>query len=219
MGTCPSTSGRIPQGGQRVCPNSSRVQLSADPMQNSNTKRLKPLKDQDAVVGFQFLRCFFWVFFATGVLGFFIAGTRGILIAAVLSVFASMLIIFVTDKLGGMAGAIYGGSRPTPDLRTRFSADLDRVRYQKMHKRFDEALSTVNQLLTQDPDFPDTLFLKAQILFEGFEDVEGAKKCLTKVIEVAPENQETVHRWASTLYHQLTETKHGTNRRETDERR
>jgi hypothetical protein len=167
------------------------------------------LQDKDSFDSVLFLKSFFWIFFASGVLGFFLFGLTGVLIAAIFSIVASMIAVSASDQVGGMAATLYTGHAPARNLRAQLVADLDGARHHKRHKRFVDALSAVNKILAQDPDFPDALFLKAQILFEGFEDVEGAKKCLTKVMEVVKNKRETIYRWASSFHDELTKTKHG----------
>jgi hypothetical protein len=63
----------------------------------------------------------------------------------------------------------------------------------------------VNRILEIDPDFSGALFLKAQILWEGFENPTAAKGYLEKVIEMKQDKNETIHRWASNLYDELSE--------------
>jgi hypothetical protein len=164
------------------------------------------LPDKDSFDSVLFLKSFFWIFFASGVLGFFLFGKNGVLAAFVFSIVASMIAVSAADDVGGMAAALYTGHSPARNLRAQLVADLDGARNHKRHRRFVDALSAVNKILAQDPDFPDALFLKAQILSEGFEDVEGAKKCLTRVMEVVKDNQETMYRWASTFHDELTKT-------------
>jgi len=48
------------------------------------------------------------------------------------------------------------------------------------------------------------LFLKAQILWEGFEDREAAKSCLLKIIKLEPDKDALYHRWALDLYRELS---------------
>ena len=50
-----------------------------------------------------------------------------------------------------------------------------------------------------------SLFLKAQLLWEGFEDREGAGECLLKIVEVEPDQNAVFYRWALHLYRELDE--------------
>ena len=75
---------------------------------------------------------------------------------------------------------------------------------QKMQKEFDRALWTVNAILDQDPDFPDALFLKGQILKNGFGNSAAAQGYFKRVMTVVPNKTDTLYRWASNCYDELT---------------
>ena len=59
---------------------------------------------------------------------------------------------------------------------------------------------------SKDPNFPEALFLKAKILWEGFEDREAAKSCLLNIIRVEPDKDALYHRWALDLYRELSKS-------------
>ncbi len=48
-------------------------------------------------------------------------------------------------------------------------------------------------------DFNEALFLKAQILEEGFDDIYDAKKCLTRIFQTEPKNSQ-LFQWSNSLY-------------------
>ena len=73
-------------------------------------------------------------------------------------------------------------------------------RHHKLCKRFDEALIKIEDILAKDPEFPEALFLKAQILWQGFGEAEAAKQCLLKVIRIEPDKAAVFHRWSLNLY-------------------
>ena len=80
-----------------------------------------------------------------------------------------------------------------------------------MCNRFDDALLKIEAVLAKDPDFPEALFLKAQILWEGFEDRQAAKECLLKIIKVEPDKKAVFRRWALSFYGELSEGKRQNN--------
>jgi tetratricopeptide (TPR) repeat protein len=84
------------------------------------------------------------------------------------------------------------------------SGDLNVVRYHKLCHRFDDALIKIEEILARDPDFAEALFLKAQILWEGFEDRKAARKCLLKIMAVEPDENAVFHRWALNFYEALS---------------
>lgn len=113
---------------------------------------------------------------------------------------------YVVERLGsGAGGFLSGWSSRRATLRESLTADLQKARYSKREGRFEEALAIINSVLEKDPQFPDALFLKARILWEGFDNREGAQGCLKKVVQVAPKN-ETLHRWAINYYNEITKT-------------
>ena len=84
------------------------------------------------------------------------------------------------------------------------AGDLNVVRYHKLCNQFDEALLKIEDVLAKDPDFAEALFLKAQILWEGFEDRQAAKACLLKITKVEPDKKAVFHRWAINLYREIS---------------
>ena len=118
----------------------------------------------------------------------------------------SLLVVFTIEKLGSILGGnvLSGWTPGLQDPRDQFAADLEKIRECKRTKHFPEALHLANHILRQDPEFPDALYLKATILWEGFGNAEGAKGYLKKIKEKVPEN-ETLHRWASSYYDEIME--------------
>ena len=76
---------------------------------------------------------------------------------------------------------------------------MQQARYQKMQKEYGIALRKVNEILEMDPEFPEALFLKAQILWEGFRNSDAAVPYLEKIQMVVREEQSAVRRWACSL--------------------
>jgi tetratricopeptide (TPR) repeat protein len=128
----------------------------------------------------------------------------GLMIAAVVSaVIGSASSIFAGKACDGAINIFYGLGRRTIGLREQLAGDLNVVRHHKLFNRFDEALIKIENVLAKDPDFPEALFLKARILWEGFEDREAAKSCLLKIIKMEPDQDALYHRWALDFYREL----------------
>ncbi|NVL89642.1 MAG: tetratricopeptide repeat protein [Desulfobacterales bacterium] len=154
-----------------------------------------------------FFRAFFWSFPFLALLGLLIAGVTGLIVAAIVSIIASTITVCISDRLGGaVSKTLFGMHKREWSLREQLSGALNQAMLHKSQKRYDQALRTVNGVLDKDPDFPDALFLKAQILLEGFGNTEAAKGYLKKVMEAVPNNRAAIHRSASRLYHELTGT-------------
>jgi len=170
---------------------------------NSRNKiKLKPMKDVDSVQRTLHIRAFFIPFFFLGPVGFFSGGIKGLFLAALLCWFISVLTVFVLERLGDIAGSLYGGREPIMSIQERYSADLSRARVQKMNKKYDKSLLIIDKVLIEQPDFNEALFLKAQILAEGFDDIYDAKKCLTKIFQTEPKHSQLLQ-WSKSLYKEL----------------
>jgi len=114
------------------------------------------------------------------------------------------LCVFIIEKSGSAFGNLLSGWIPgRPDHYAQFSADLQKIKYSKRIGHFDEALHLVNELLYKAPDFPDALFLKAHILWEGFGNAEASRGYLKRIQQLVPED-ETLHQWASSYYDEMT---------------
>jgi tetratricopeptide (TPR) repeat protein len=168
-------------------------------------RRWGPLKNIDSVARSQFLRLFAWLFAPLCVLGFWGSGIIGIGIAFVVSLIISLLVMPILEKFGrGTASILYGGGYGSWSQREQLRGDLTTVRHHKMRKEYDQALKAVNDVLKKDPDFSEALFYKAQILWEGFENAAAAKGYLKQIIATNKDGDKTIHRWASTLFDELT---------------
>ena len=175
-------------------------------MKKYKNKKLKPLKNIDIVAGSQFVKFFVWLFGPLGVVSLFYFGLIGIAISFILSLILTPVIMFILDKFsGGTSSLIYGGGHGTWSEREQLEGDLNTVKYYKMRKEYDQALKTVNNILKKDPEFSEALFIKAQILFEGFDNLAASKANLKKILEIKKDKDEPIYRWASNLNDELTE--------------
>jgi tetratricopeptide (TPR) repeat protein len=114
----------------------------------------------------------------------------------ILTVPLSVLCLLTIERAGSLLGNILAGWTPgTAGRYDRYAADLARARHSKRSGHFDEALLIVNEVIHRAPEFPDALYLKAHILWDGFGNAEAAKSCLKKVKALVPKG-EPLHRWA-----------------------
>lgn len=164
----------------------------------------KQLKDVDSVRQAILLNNFMRTVPFLGMLGLVLGGFQGLLMAAA----ASALVSMCTEVFSGMVGSgsintLYGFGRRTSTLRERLAADLSQVRCHKMKQDYEGALVKLEDILARDPDFPEALFLKAQILWEGFQDRTAAKACLMRVIKIESDKKAMLHRWALNLHREI----------------
>jgi hypothetical protein len=87
------------------------------------------------------------------------------------------------------------GHISTTSLRDRLSAEIDRIKYLKQNTKYDEALRIVESVLEKEPDFPEVLYLKGQILWEGFGLEFEAKEVLLKVM-MSVSREDPIYHWA-----------------------
>ena len=106
--------------------------------------------------------------------------------------------------MGGLVSLLYRGSRANWSLREQLEADLSKVKHLKMRNDYATALEVVDTILGHDPNHPEALFIKAQILWEGFEYYAGAKVCLKKIIDMESIKDDPISRWASSLFNEIT---------------
>ena len=163
------------------------------------------MKNKDLIARSQFIKSVFLPFPYLGILGMVVGYVTkgglgillGILIAAILSLIVGMITTFFTDRVGQTAsGLLYGQGKSTIKLHERLEGDLQQARFHKMNHRYPQALQLVDVALDRAPDFPEALFLKAQILWEGFQDSRAAKRCIRDVMQLLPAPDEPLYRWA-----------------------
>ena len=117
-----------------------------------------------------------------------------------------ILILVVTIIITPILNLINGSRRPNWTPRELMAGTIDQIQFLKRQKRFDQALALVNNLLQNDPTFPEALYLKAEILLHGFDNIYLVRQCLYKVLEnTKPECDQPYH-WAQRLLRQLNDT-------------
>ena len=129
-------------------------------------------------------------------------GIQGLLLTSVISFFAAVSVIIVADKVSDFTKILYGVTNANISIREQMEGTLKAVKVAKFNKDFPKALRIVNSILMKDPEFQNALFVKAQILHEGFNNTGGAKKYLKTIIN-STEPSESINIWASSLYKQL----------------
>ncbi|MFW5640132.1 MAG: tetratricopeptide repeat protein, partial [Thermodesulfobacteriota bacterium] len=77
------------------------------------------------------------------------------------------------------------------------------ARHLKRREEYDQALRTINGVLQEAPDFPEALYLKARILWEGFGNTAAARGNLKRIIEGKADPNSAVYRWAVSLSDEL----------------
>jgi tetratricopeptide (TPR) repeat protein len=128
----------------------------------------------------------------------------GLAVAVVINVLiGSATPIFSKQRRGSALSTRSKPAKSSTIVRKHLASDLNAVRYHKLCHQFDDALLKIEQVLAKNPDFVEALLLKAQILWEGFEDRQAARACLLKILAVAPDERDVFHNWALNIYNQL----------------
>lgn len=116
----------------------------------------------------------------------------------------AVIVMVIIQKAGGsISRSFYGGRKAAWSVKEQLAGDLEKIRFSKRQGRFNEALVLVNDFLKHLPHDPEALFLKAQILHEGFGYGQSAKKCLEIIIKEVPAS-EPLHGWVASYYEGIT---------------
>ena len=129
-------------------------------------------------------------------------GLKGIAIAFAVAIPISGLTMIISDKCGDISGRLFLGPRSNWNIRERLSGDICRAKVQKMNGNYEEALRIIENVLVEAPDFNKALFIKAQILLDGFKDTIGAKKCISMILNTES-NSSSLYRWARNIKFKL----------------
>jgi hypothetical protein len=129
--------------------------------------------------------------------------TTGIIVGAISTAIIMSSALFIANRAGDSAN-LFGGRKSAFSLREQLCVDLDRAKYFRKNKKYKEAHEVVGIILGKSPDMPEALLLNAQIVWEGFGNREAAKGYLKRVLEVVPDEKESLHVWALSLNEKLT---------------
>jgi len=103
--------------------------------------------------------------------------------AGIVGLALSALIMYSLDAAGGAASNLISGRREAVwTTREQLQGPLSQARFNKDNGDYTIAFNYINQVLQKDPDFPEALMLKAQILWEGFSRADAALLFLEKIL-------------------------------------
>jgi hypothetical protein len=176
----------------------------------NNMKKFRPRRnvDYDRSFFIRIIFCFLMVIGTLFVIYIFTRTTiftlKHVLILSLCSIPFCVLYAYVIEKLGsGLSGLLSGWISREISLRDQFSADLEKAREHKRESHPEEALDIINELLNKEEDFPDALFLKAQILWEKFGRSVESKQLFRRVMQLATK-EDPLHRWSSNYCHEIS---------------
>jgi len=164
----------------------------------------KQPKDINSVTQTRFLMIAVRLAPVCALFGWAIGGLQGVLYGLTVSVLAVFAVELLSGGIGnGSVNILYGTGRLDRTMRDQFIGTLSQARFHKMSQRHDLALGCVDEVLAAAPNYIEALFLKAQIVWEGYQDSAAAKKCLLHLIKVEPDKEAPFHRWAVSLYKEI----------------
>ena len=168
--------------------------------------------DVDSVTQTRFLVSVARLAPAGALLGWVIGGLQGVLYAIPASVVAASAVELFSGRLGsGSINVLYGMGRIDRTPRDQLVGTLTQARVHKMNNRCDRALACIDEVLAADPNFPEALFVKAQILWDGYQDGPAAKRCLIHLMKAEPDKEAIFHRWAVSLYKEIADHRRSQN--------
>jgi tetratricopeptide (TPR) repeat protein len=179
-----------------------------------NATAKKQSKDVNSVSQTRFLTIAVRLAPVCALLGWAIGGKSGIFMALSASIIAAFAVECLSGGLSNTSvNILYGTGRLDRSMRDQFIGNLSQARFHKMSQRHDQALRYVDEVLASAPNYIEALFLKAQILWEGYRDSTGAKHCLLNVIKVEPDKEAPFHRWSLALYKEIAGWEHSRTKR------
>jgi tetratricopeptide (TPR) repeat protein len=134
-------------------------------------------------------------------------GIAGAIVGILIGCFAFLVGRTIMNLILKTAIPLTGKRAARWTTREQLEGELNQANYYKRKEDFQKALKTVNRIIDMDPNFPEALYLKAQILWEGFENHGGAQSYLKKIIEVANDKDTTIRRWAISLSEEIDSVK------------
>ena len=176
---------------------------------------MTPNKDKNHSFLLKFLFCFLWSAATLSIIYSFAAARGGgrifsfkhAVILLLCCIPLSVLYALFVEKSGSIFGNLLTGwSERESHPREQLSADMARARFSKGKKQYKEALIIINEVLDKDPDFPEALFLKAQIVWEGYGNKELARRNLDKILKLVADD-DPVRRWVINYYHDIGKIK------------
>ena len=140
---------------------------------------------------------FLWIAPIMHILWFLSGGMWSYVWTLLASLLGPLAVCVIVNRVGERSvSGLYGLRRNDLTTQERSAGELDKIRFHKREGDFDRALSLVNNVLEKDQEFPEALYLKAQILWEGFGNRSAAVSYLERTMQLAGEG-EPLYRWAS----------------------
>jgi tetratricopeptide (TPR) repeat protein len=159
---------------------------------------IRPNKSKKTSFLLRVLYCFLWcaaVLFCIYFISYGLSGGQlftfdHLIIFILCCIPLSIIYALTVEKLGtGLFALLPGWSNKKIPLIEQYTADISKARFSKSMGKYSEALEIINEVLEKIPDFPEAIFLKAQIEWEGFKSGDLARKNLDKALELVKDDE------------------------------
>jgi tetratricopeptide (TPR) repeat protein len=173
----------------------------------------------------RFFATFLTIFCATFLLFGLVGMTQGhalitiFLLCVLFALGGSLGVFFLAERLAELLGRLVAFIKGTNEGHfEQLYVEVGRAHDKKGHRQYADALAIVDRVLEKSPNFPEALFLKAQILWEKHRDSKAAEVYLRKVLQVVPQG-DALYRLAVTYQDEINGLKKlgGTNVRSIEE--
>ena len=151
-----------------------------------NQVKTKPKRERDSTKVVRFVMFFGIIVGAMLMISIWTGGSlftfKHVLFLSICAIPFSILLVYSIEKVGSwLGGNLSGWSSRKVTFRETLTSDLQKAKYSTRQGRFEEALKLIDEVLDKAPNFPDALYLKSHILWQGFENATDARGCLKKV--------------------------------------
>jgi tetratricopeptide (TPR) repeat protein len=161
---------------------------------------MRPASAVSKLEGFKmsrFWRYFIWIALGSNLVWYLFGFTWPYYWTLLACLLGPVAVCLITSRSAGdVANCLCGSGHQDTFLQDRLAGEIDKIRFLKRQGKFEKALAVVNDVLDQAPNFPEALYLKAHVLWEGYKNPWAAESYFKKVIELT-EDREPIHRWAS----------------------
>ena len=134
-----------------------------------------------------------------GIIVGLVYGCFAFILVMLLSLLVPLPAMYVTGRVADFVLMLYSGGSTRITLQDQLAGEVEKIKFLRRENKLTEALEQAEVVLTQDPEHPEALLLKAQILFEGFAEYSAANTCLRQIIAMEPPPDEKLLNWAKSL--------------------
>lgn len=160
------------------------------------SKMQNPRAVRDLVIVGDFIRYFLYLFIPFAIIG----GTYALFAGGFLMGFLvnplvyaggiAIIIILIKYDLDDIMILVGRAGKNKLALHIKYSQTIQKISLLMSSRKYKAALKAVNELLEQEPKYPNALNLKGQILLEGFGQYEAARAHFEKVMSLTDSDSE-----------------------------